>query len=150
MDFFFAVTPWEKDGVVGVSWRTATLASASPFRAALCSWSSTFTPVLPLFLKHYLCFSFQSIPEVERVGLEASRNGVFAGWGCAGCLLEAQRAWTWQRQGQQCPVLIPPSILTLSKESFWLIQKGWREKVSSDVSGGIDLWSFMDTGSTEQ
>lgn len=67
-----------------------------------------------------------------------------------GACWRAQCVWTWQRQGQQCPVLIPPSILTVSKESVWLIQKGCQEKVSSGVSGGIDLWSLMDKGSTEQ
>lgn len=123
----FAVTPWEKDRLVGVCWLTATLVWVSPFRAALWSWSSTFTPVLCTFLKHYLCFSFQSIPEVGRVGLEACRIRVLAVLGGVGCLLEAQHTWMWQRHGQHCPVLVP-SILTLCKE-------GMAGKVSSDVGG---------------
>lgn len=134
--------------VVGVSWCRATLACASPFRAALWSWSSTFTPVLWMFLKHYLCFFSPEYPRGWEGWVGSLQE---QGFGRVGGVLGA----CWRQSMPGCGRGTASSAQSLFHPSSLCPEKVFG---SSRRNGRKDqqwcgwrwiLWSLMDMGSSK-
>lgn len=101
-----------RDRPVGVSWRMATLAWASPFGAANGHDTAPLPQTSSGFWSMTTVFPFRTPQRVRGLCCKPPNKGFFVGWGW-GCALRA--CWrhsmpgSWQRQGQHqhCAVLIP-------------------------------------------